>query len=128
MWKKYAADLEGYKKDRALWLAQQKAEKKLLSEFPAYKRKVDVLCARFDQHLTDEKAARETDRVEREARQKEHDERMARIEGNIQQILDIKRSTEMVLKFAKWTLGLLAAVATILKIVFPFIKHKIKGG
>lgn len=95
-----------------------------MDKLPVMERKLDELAVRFEHHLQDEKAEREKDRAERMLRQAEHNKDIKEIKDSITQILDIKRSTELMLKIAKWLAVVGAAIASILKFVLPLFKHK----
>jgi hypothetical protein len=78
-------------------------------------RKVDGLCDRFDQHLSDEQTSRAIDLTDRNNRQQTLDKRLDGIEAATREILDIKRSWQITLSATKWFVALAASIGALWK-------------
>ena len=85
----------------------------------AKKTSIEVLTQRFEDHLEDHKR----DHDERKERQGVLDQRLDAMDGKIGAILEIKKSTEIVLRVAKWMAGTAVGAAGVLKLVHDLKKH-----
>jgi len=101
------------------WVKQFEKEKELLAEFPIVKAEVASIKTWCEEH----DAAHRQDMAERKVRQDQLDEKLGKIMTFQEQILDIKRSWQIMLSFGKWVGIAAGAVYSVLRLVH-LVKEK----